>query len=308
MKISHERTDQFIEKISDITATIKKTYERMKNCETEEELEKLKNFLEIAIELENKIYQDVDPEILNAELFLNRLKYLINQSELEYKDDIFTRISAYVCAKDKLNPFPSQIPNPIDNTLENSELIFTQASLDFYKAIIINVNEEISKEKDKDKDIVKILLSHKYDIYYGFKDLKQIIKSEDTIEINGRKKCQNFNHNPNLINKCYADCACQIIDNSILNILLGNESIIAQVNLKSALTILNKVEIFRIAKYYNENVSHNPEVAELVNGNPNNEIVISIFREFLEKGNNDSKSDNQMIKTMEQKPNNLNNE
>lgn len=284
MKISQEIIDEYIERLSSVTATIKSIYEKMKNCQTKEELDKQKEFLAIATEVEDKIYEEIDPKILEEQQFFNRISYLVKISELKDKDDISNRIKAYSAIKNNLNPFPSQIPNPIDSTLENSKLISAQVTLDYCKALLININRELKKERDPEKR--KKILDYKYDIYFANKILKKIIPTERNLLLDGRSRCELFNQNEALTAEIYIDYVCTLIDFFIYDILTNDDNINAQINFKSALSILNKIEIFQIARSYGESLKTNPEVINLTANNPNNEIILDIFREFLIKENN----------------------
>ncbi|MCI8460542.1 MAG: hypothetical protein HFE81_04025 [Bacilli bacterium] len=281
MKFPEEKADSYIERLSGISNSIKTIYNDLSaNFDNENEVEKLQEYLTLAIELEDKILNEIGKELLENERFINRLNYLINRSELNHKNDVITRINNYIIERGYLNPFLSTEGNPEEKTLENYVTIKNQAALDYFKSIIMYIDSELENPK---QELKRKLTTAKNNLLYNHKMVSIIMKDERYHQVDGRIRCIVFNQNEKLVTDTYKEYAYSIINYCLYSILNKDENILEQIELKSALSLLDKGEIFEVARSYNKATNEDQVFKSLSENNPNHNIIINIIKSFMEK-------------------------
>lgn len=280
MKRSQKEKDNYIQRIIDVTATIKTIYDDLaKAYGNAEKTKELEEYLDLAISVENKIYKEIGDELLVEDLFINRITYLINRSDLKDKLLIENRIINYIAQKTYANPFLSRerYKEYFDN--ENIITIQAQITIDYVKATLLTVDEFLEKATNK-KD-KKRLANAKYSTIFLNKAVDTIMKNEKSHQINGRERCLIFNHDEELVQTLYSNHANGIINTCLYQILANDENIFWQIQLKSTLHLLTKDEISNVAWSYHHAITSNPQFQTLSKDNPNHEIILNTIRPFL---------------------------
>jgi hypothetical protein len=278
MNLNQKENDKLIERLGKITICIKNIYSEMtKNAYDEEFQQKYEEYLSMALEAEDKLYLKIGEKIYD-DTFIRRINYKIRCNDYKDTEDIINRIMIYIAEKSYLNPFLSQEINPIERLKENIASIKNQVTMDYIKGLIIYLNEEITNTKNKRKK--KKLIKMKNNIFYNYKLIASLAKNENKFKVDGRNRCLVFNQDENLVNSIYSEYALSTINDRIIYILTNKDTTIAEIELKSALSLLTDKEIFQVARSYEKSLESN---SFLTKENPNNEIIINIIREFLTK-------------------------
>lgn len=282
MKITQEKLDNYITRITEVTASIKKLYDDLnKVLGNEKKEQEIKEYLNLALLVEDKIYEEIGDDILQEDRFFRRLSYLIHRSDLKDKNLVENRIVNYIVQKTYANPFLSRERYKSAYNEENITIIRAQATMDYIKAILLTLDEEIKKVPNKTTK-KRLEKSKNYTIFAN-KFVAMILKSERKHEINGRNRCIIFNHDKSQVKNIYLNYASEIINYCFYTILSKDDNIFEQIQLKSSLKLLTQEEISLVAWQYHQAISSNKDFQVLANNNPNNEIIINIIREFLNK-------------------------
>lgn len=280
MKKSQEEKDNYIHRIIDVTATIKNIYDDLaKAYGNEKKTKELEEYLDLAISAEDKIYKEIGDELLVEDLFINRISCLINRSDLKNKVFIENRIINYIAQKTYANPFLSREIYKEYYDSENITIIKAQITIDYVKAVLLTVDEFLEKATNK-KD-KKRLATAKYSTTFLNKAVRTIMKNEKSHQIKGRERCIIFKHDEELVRTLYSNHANGIINTCLYQILANDDNILWQIQLKSALHLLNKDEINHIAWSYHHAITSNPQFQALSKDNPNHEIILNTIRPFL---------------------------
>lgn len=272
MKNIQEKRDNYIKRLTQTTQTIKNLYNELTKAANNPEKEKeIKEYLDLAISVEDKIYKEIGEKVLCEDQFLNRTKYLIHKSDLSDKDQIYTRILLYATQKIFLNPFPSTEPRKEDRTDENIASIKCQVCMEYIKNIITNTQNEIDNSVKKNER--KKLINSKNNTLFNNKLMSSLINNKKYCNSSSRKRCLEFKHDEKSVNSIYMEYAGSIINYSLNNILVKEESIFNQIELRSALQLLNENEIFNIARNYQKIIDDNPYYQIL----PGSQIIFKII-------------------------------
>ena len=79
MKTNKLLIDTYIDRLSKIAVSIKILYDKLNIEIDEDKIKELNNYLEIALDAENNIYQKIDEDILLSNQFFNRVTYLLQK-------------------------------------------------------------------------------------------------------------------------------------------------------------------------------------------------------------------------------------
>lgn len=281
MKTNLKTRDSYIERLSEITSSIKSIYDKYSDSiNNPEEIDNLDEYLKIATEVEDNLYKEIGPELLTNEQFLARISYLIMSKDLENKNDILNRIITYIAQSTYLNPFLSTEEDEVERYNENLTTIKNQASLDYLKGVFLNINEELANVSNNETK--KKLVTAKSNLLFSNKILKEIMSNERNQNIDGRNRCLTFGQNKTYVEAMYKEFAYNIINYCIYHILITKENILEQIELKCALAILKKNELFEVSRKYYIATTENEDLKNLIRDNENHEIIINIIRNFME--------------------------
>lgn len=281
MKTNLKTRDSYIERLSEITSSIKSIYDKYSDSiNNPEEIDNLDEYLKIATEVEDNLYKEIGPELLTNEQFLARISYLIMSKDLENKNDILNRIITYIAQSTYLNPFLSTEEDEVERYNKNLTTIKNQASLDYLKGVFLNINEELANVSNNETK--KKLVTAKSNLLFSNKILKEIMSNERNQNIDGRDRCLTFGQNETYVEAMYKEFAYNIINYCIYHILITKENILEQIELKCALAILKKNELFEVSRKYYIATTENEDLKNLIRDNENHEIIINIIRNFME--------------------------
>lgn len=289
MEFPREKVDSYIERLSGISNSIKSIYNDLNsNFNNPKETEKLQEYLSLATEIEDKILREIGDELLENERFINRFAYLVHRSDLKYKDKVTDRIHNYIAQKAYLNPFLSTEPSSEEQQVENYVSVKSQAATDYFKSVIMYIDSELENVSLKER---QKLTNAKNNLLYSHKMIAILMKDERNHKVDGRIRCITFNQDENLVTNVYKEYAYSIINHCFYNILNNDENILEQIELKSALSLLDKSEIFEVARSYQKATENDPTFKALSEKNPNHNIITSIIKSFMENyiENNTSK-------------------
>jgi hypothetical protein len=237
--------DNLIKRLGKITYSIKIIYDKITiHANKPIELQKDYELLDALIEIENRVYKEIGDRFLD-ELFINRIRYLFNK---EYKDgDILVdRIYNYVGNIFYLNPYKTTEYNPVENEIENQISIESQVCMDYEKALLLNIDEEMSNTKSKKYN--KKLMRVKNQILFSQKIVSNLIKSERTNKIDGRQRCIIFNQDEKTTDKIYENFAYEQIRQIIEKSISGKYDMdILEIELKSNILLLTDDEKLNLA-------------------------------------------------------------
>ena len=146
MKTNKLLIDTYIDRLSKIAVSIKMLYDKLNVELNEDKIKELNNYLDIALNAENNIYQEIDEDILLSNQFFNRVTYLLQNQDLKFKDQIENRITRYLASRKYLNPFLSTLNHQEDKEEENSAIIRTQFSLDYTIKVFAQIEEELNNQ------------------------------------------------------------------------------------------------------------------------------------------------------------------
>lgn len=278
MKITQEKMDKYIKRLAETTQTIKNIYDQLsKATNNSEKTKELEEYLSLALSVEDSIYNEIGDDLLFKDQFLYRAKYLILRSDLKDKELIHNRILMYATQKMFLNPFPSTDFSQEERYQENVAAIKCQICVEYIKNIIINTQRE--KDKMTKKSIKKKLNTSLNSTLFNNKLISNLIKNKRYCESSARKRCIVFKHDKDLVNAICVEYAGSIINYDLNAILLRDDNIYNQIELRSALQLLEKSELFDIARDYQEIIDNNPAYQAL----PNNQIIYTIIKEVMEE-------------------------
>ncbi len=281
MEIFSKKYDSFIERLSGILNSIKSIYDQLNsNYNNLEETRKIQEYLDLAIEVEDNILNEIGEDTLFDEKFINRFTYLVQRSDLKYRNEVIERFQNYIYQKGYLNPFLSREKDPNEARMENYVTIKNQASIDYFKDILINIDNALIHANENEK---KKLITTKNNVLYNYKIIANLIKNNKNHKIDGRNRCIVFNQDEKLVADTYKEYAYSIINYCFYSILIKDDNLLENIELRCALDLLDKSEIFEVARSYHKAISSDPTFQTLSANNPNHEKITSIIKEYLEK-------------------------
>ncbi len=280
MKTNKLLIDTYIDRLSKIAVSIKMLYDKLNVELNEDKIKELNNYLDIALNAENNIYQEIDEDILLSNQFFNRVTYLLQNQDLKFKDQIENRITRYLASRKYLNPFLSTLNHQEDKEEENSAIIRTQFSLDYTIKVFAQIEEELNNQNI---DLRKkcSLITAKNNTLFANKILLDLTK-EQLDNFDGRKRCITFKHNKDVISSFYRVSSLEIINLTTSALLNHQENIYTEIELKAALKLLNREELFEIIKSYYENTTKHPLYKSLAENNPNHQLIIKIINNAID--------------------------
>lgn len=175
-------------------------------------------FLKIAIEIEEKIYNSLNINRDDSNKILNRIYYLNTQQDNDISNYIVGRIESIFCENFYSDPFLSNDPIYENQLKENSECIICEFGNDFTSHLLNNIEERIKVEQKK--EIREELIILKYDTLYLNKSLENILLGYRKKGIYSRERCLLFNQNEKLVNMIYRSYLQDNLNTSI-NIALN---------------------------------------------------------------------------------------
>ncbi len=280
MLIKQEKLDNYIKRLTAITATIDGLYNDLIGADrNEKKTKEIKGYLDLVISVENKVYKEIGEDLLWEDRFIKRLNYLLYKSDIKNNKLVENRIINYIVQKCYANPFLSTEPFKKDYDEENELIIKNQITIDYVKAILLTIDEEL--KKDHSQKIRKKLVKAKNSTLFANKFVAEILNDKRNHKIDGRHRCIVFKHNEEKVDELYRNYSVAIIDYSISTILGKDDNILEQIQLKSALKLLTSQEVNTIAYDYYKLTTSTPEIQALVKGNPNHEIIVNILRSFM---------------------------
>lgn len=273
--------DNYIERLSKIVVSIRKLYNDLNDAaNNKEKYEELEEYLKIALEVEDNLFKEIENTVIDSELFLNRLYYLIGRSEIENSNEISERIALYISRKTYLNPFLATEYDSDDLKEDNKISIDNQININYLINLIIEIDNIL--ENTTNKDIRTKLTRAKNDILFKDKMVGKLIKNKEKIPQNTRQLCLDLKQNEDDVTYRYVNLAVRVFNNCYFDILTLKDSLLKQLCLKSALYPLTAKEVQGIAiQYFNSMIK--PEFMCLTANNPNNQIIINILNEEIEK-------------------------
>ncbi len=271
--------DLNIDKLMKISNTIKYIYDQIASLNTNDQKKKeLYKTLSLAIKTENNIYKEILNNFPINNQFFNRLEYLIFNSDIENKEQICSRIEAYLTYKEYVNPYPSTSLDKDERKHENIITIKCSTNIDYLTKLyyfLQNAQTTTTSEKSLVENAKNTLL-------FEYKILNDIIGTSKYPNFNGKERCLIFKHDELLVNNIYLNYALPIIDKTIID-LLSKNNLLSQITLHSALTLLELSEISQIAQKYQENALTIPFFQMLTKENPNHQLIIEIFSQYMEE-------------------------
>lgn len=273
--------DNYIERLSKTVVSIRKLYNDLNEAaNNKEKYEELEEYLKIALEVEDNLFKEIENTVIDSELFFNRLYYLIGRSEIEDSNEIAERIALYISRKTYLNPFLATEYDSDDLKEDNKISIDNQININYLINLIIEIDNIL--ENTTNKDIRTKLTIAKNDILYKDKLVGKLIKNKEKIPQNTRQLCLDLKQNEDDVTYQYVNLAVRVFNSCYLDILTMKDSLLKQLCLKSALYPLTAKEVQAIAiQYFNSMIK--PDFACLTANNPNNQIIINILNEAIEK-------------------------
>lgn len=283
----NEIQDKHINRLLETSKSIKTIFSTLATIPKKRKQEYF-NYLDIATELEDEIYHDLESETEDTDQLYNRFSYLLHKKDWsdDDKTHILKRFETYLIHNIYCNPFRSFTYDPIENMQEDIATIKYQVNLDYTKNVIYFLQEEIKKEKDRTikkylkKTLSNILFTNKAFQHY-------IIYPQEKLEIKGKKRCITFKHEPDLVENIFNEHCEQIIIASINNILTLPKGELTPkekcrqkmhlINFKSSLYLLSEQNIGQLYLYIYSSVLKN-----LTQQNESINEIISIMNEYQE--------------------------
>jgi len=275
MKINMKEEDELIERLGKITHSIKSIYEKFGTSDECQE------YLDIALEVEDGIYEKVK-KCKDFDQFIRRANYIINLSNLEDKEDIIMRIVGYISQRVYLNPFRPLDTNFNEYFQEMAAGIENQVILDYLKAQIIAIDEELKKDiscDDKDK-----LIKRRNELLFQNKILEYFVRDKKYLKIDGKERCLAFNNNEKLVETLYMEYISNTLNNTIQE-MLSNNSILNQVNLKSILSFLSDEEKQKVKVEFIVLTNYTP-LKFFTHDNPNIDKILEIIDDSINENKN----------------------
>lgn len=283
----NEIQDKHINRLLETSKSIKTIFSTLAIIPNKSKQEYL-SYLDIATELEDEIYHDLELETEDTDQLYNRFSYLLHKKDwsAEDKTHILKRFETYLIHNIYCNPFRSFTSDPIENMQEDIASIKYQVNLDYTKNVIFFLQEEIKKEKNKTtKKYLKKALSN---ILFTNKAFQHYIAfPQERLEIKGKERCITFKQEPHLVENIFTKHCEQIIITSINSLLtLPSHELTPKekcsqkmhlINFKSSLYLLNEQNLGQLYLYIYSNLLKNQE-------EPNEPIkeIISIMTEYDE--------------------------
>ena len=280
MKTNKLLIDTYIDRLSKIAVSIKMLYDKLNVELNEDKIKELNNYLDIALNEENNIYKEIDEDILLSNQFFNRVTYLLQNQDLKFKDQIENRITRYLASRKYLNPFLSTLNHQEDKEEENSAIITTQFSLDYTIKVFAQIEEELNNQ-NIDLRKKSSLITAKNNTLFANKILLDLTK-EQLDNFDGRKRCITFKHNKDVVSSFYRVSSLEIINLTTSALLNHQENIYTEIELKAALKLLNREELFEIMKSYYENTTKHSFYKSLAENNPNHQLIIEIINNAID--------------------------
>lgn len=292
MKMESTKYDQEIENLIKIINSIKNIYNKLGKLKIDSpEYLKYQEYLKIALEVENNIYKRIGSEILSSDHFINRFNFLLTRSDIKDKETIAIRFSGYITMSHYLNPFLSKEEDFIEAQAENEVIIKNQICMDYYKAMYYELIEKSSKVKANERKKLNIALNN---LLFNNKVIANLVTNRKSTSTNGRERCLIFNHDKNTTDYLYETYCYQIINQAIIEILHFNNTLLKEIELRSALKLLTKNEIFQIINDYYRTTTQDEYYKNLIKNNENHDLISSILKDALKKVH---KSEKEQIKT-----------
>ena len=202
-----ETTDNLLQDIIAISNSIDNQYQALliaRIDENEEKEEETLEYLKIATEYENKLYNYLNLGVFPPEQLENRFLYLLRNSEQIDIDQnyIYSRFLNYIDELTIRNPLISINENIAENIVENTRTIERQINRDYAITFLFLLSQELNKTEDP---IAKSALLEEY-LYaiYKEKSLEKYLTTPPTQpEKSGRKRCLIFNQEEDLVNETY---------------------------------------------------------------------------------------------------------
>ncbi len=202
-----ETTDNLLQDIIAISNSIDNQYQALliaRIDENEEKEEETLEYLKIATEYENKLYNYLNLGVFPPEQLENRFLYLLRNSEQIDIDQnyIYSRFLNYIDELTIRNPLISINENIAENIVENTRTIERQINRDYAITFLFLLSQELNKTEDP---IAKCALLEEYlYVIYKEKSLKKYLTTPPTqTEKGGRKRCLIFNQEEDLVNETY---------------------------------------------------------------------------------------------------------
>lgn len=292
MKMESTKYDQEIENLIKIINSIKNIYNKLGKLKIDSpEYLKYQEYLKIALEVEDNIYKRIGSEILSSDHFINRFNFLLTRADIKDKETIAIRFSGYITMSYYLNPFLSKEEDFIEAQAENEVIIKNQICMDYYKAMYYELIEKSSKVKANERKKLNIALNN---LLFNNKVIANLVTNRKSTSTNGRERCLIFNHDKNTTDYLYETYCYQIINQAIIEILHFNNTLLKEIELRSALKLLTKNEIFQIINDYYRTTTQDEYYKNLIKNNENHDLISSILKDALKKVH---KSEKEQIKT-----------
>ena len=148
-----ETTDNLLQDIIAISNSIDNQYQALliaRIDENEEKEEETLEYLKIATEYENKLYNYLNLGVFPPEQLENRFLYLLRNSEQIDIDQnyIYSRFLNYIDELTIRNPLISINENIAENIVENTRTIERQINRDYAITFLFLLSQELNKTED----------------------------------------------------------------------------------------------------------------------------------------------------------------
>ncbi len=286
--------DEDIERLIYTTYSIYTLYTKNENISDEAYQE----YLQMAIERENAIYDKLNIRSTNYDYIINRFNYLLKQKRYKNNDEmiISERVFNYIDYILWHHPFPSIQKNKKQKENENFNIIINHVEIDYTNISTYLLNkaaDETKSKKEKDEILAELNL-----LEFSNKFIKN--KKISDIKLSEKERCYIF-YDKNFVDTIY-DSFCENIVSNRINECLSytNEDLHRQINkinfdiiiiyIKAALYIASPNTITEILRGYNSflnKLDHNDIFT-------NNSKSISAINNLIETFTN--KKENEKIK------------
>lgn len=269
--------NQAIEQLLDISHVIIATYYQLMSCEidnNQQEYQKNIEHLNLALDLEDKIYSRFLFNIEDNKRIINKIEYLLqNRSYEEFeKDVIMDRIDDYNFRYPYRNPFLSMEESKEIKKLENDNTILTQYYRDYNILSNYLLMQEIKELSPS--EVKEFLIRCKYEKIMSSKLEEKILLKEDLSAYPspmGKERCLLFNQNSNQIAEKYIAETVKEISNAIYFLITTPSStqeeqlcidIVFNINIETLMSLLTREEQEKVIlelrqkKILNENNQH----------------------------------------------------
>lgn len=285
---------KIIEDLLDINYVIMNIYYQLMDQEIENNQEKYQEnieYLNLALEVEDKIYHNFTFPIEEKDRIINKIEYLLRRRNYEgfEKEVIAERIYNYIFPRLYRNPFLSMKQAKEDQEFENSSAILNQYYRDYYYLINYLITKKL---KELPYEPVKIwLIQEKYEKIRSYKLEERVLLKEDASKfpnLDGKERCLLFNQNKDLVTEFYIMETVEGMKDALDNLEASSNSslservyatIIFEIMVESMMTLLEKEEQQRVI-----NTLQNQRILD------KNSIITSQILKIIKRINQQSKA------------------